>query len=233
MAYTERTLNTLVTTTLLVVQRDADGVETATDADATPTAEIRNIGVLVHEISADDVQHDGTGSYSFTWTPTIVGTHVITWAFDVGGESYESEEKVIVSADVEGVSDSDGPDAEASTTPDLGADLVCRVTGSFYDAAGNALAGVYVRFTVDRETTSFLASGIVASEVDAVSGDDGVVDFYLVRGLTGTLAVSGLGIVRQVTVPDVGAISLKDLVDTGDDLLEVQTIRFKPLPRRS
>jgi hypothetical protein len=232
MAYDERTLNTEVTTTLSIVLRGSDGVETAIDADATPTAEIHVLGVLVQEIDTESVTHEGTGSYSFTWTPTQAAVHVITWSFAVGGGAYESEEKIRVVADVEGTSDS-VPDDEEEDAPDLAASRLCTVTGTFYDAGGRALQGVYVRFTPDRDTTQFLSSGIVASEVTAESDESGALSLTLVRGVTGTLAITGLGVVRQVTVPDQGAITLKGLAELGDDPLEVQKTRFKKLPRRS
>jgi len=233
MADSERTLNTEVTTTLSIVQRDEAQAEVAVDADATPTAEIRRLGVLVQEIEAGSVAHDGTGSYSFTWTPTSVGIHVITWSFEVGGEEYEEEEKVDVVAEVEGTSDSDGEDDAEAGVPDLGAAGTCLVTAQFYDAGGAGMGGVFVRFTPDRDTTAFLSSGIVASEVTAESDDDGALEMYLVRGITGTITVTGLGISRQVTIPDTGTTTLKNLVEIGDDPLEVQRPRFKPLPRRS
>lgn len=233
MSTTERTLNTEVTTVLAVVQRDADGVETAIDADETPTAEIRRLGVLVEEIAAASVSHDGTGEYSFTWTPSSTGIHVITWAFEVGGEEYESEEKVDVVADVEGTSSSAEAEDDAAAVPDLGTSRTCLVTEQFYDAGGNALQGVYVRFTPDRETTAFLSSGVVANDVTASSDEDGVLELYLVRGVTGTISLTGLGITRQVTVPDVATTTIKALVELGDDPLEVQRPQFKSLPRRA
>lgn len=233
MADSERTLNTEVTTTLSIVQRDEEQAEVAVDADATPTAEIRRLGLLVREVEAGDVTRSDTGSYSFTWTPTSVGIHVITWFFEVGGEEYEEQEKVNVVAEVEGTSDSDGDAAGEDATPDLGTSKTCRVTEQFYDAGGSALKGVYVRFTPDRTTDAFLASGVIASDVTAESDDDGQLEMYLVRGLRGTITVTGLGISRQVTVPSVGSTTLRSLVEVGDDLLTVQRPRFKPLPRRS
>lgn len=232
MAYDERTLNTEVTTTLSVVLRDSAGAGTPTDADATPTAEIRVLGLLVQEIDAESVTHVGTGSYSFTWTPTQADVHVITWFFAVGGDDYTSEEKIRVVADVEGTSDS-VPDVVEEDASGLTASHLCTVTGAFYDAGGQAMQGVYVRFTPGRDTTQFLSSGIVASETTAESDESGVLSMTLVRGVTGTLAITGLGIVRQVTVPDQGAITLKGLAELGDDPLEVQKTRFKKLPRRS
>lgn len=233
MADSERVLGTEVATVLSVVRRDEAGDETAIDADSTPTAEIRRLGLLVQSVAAEDVSHLGTGSYSFTWTPALVGIFVVTWSFTVGGEDYEEVEKVRVVAEVEGTSDSDLAAEPDPTVPAIGEGNVCLVTGSFYDAGGSPVDGVFVRFAPDRESSSFTRAGIVALDVTAEADEDGVFSFYLVRGLVGTLSVTGLGIVRQVTVPDTGTISLADLVELGDDLLEVQRPRFKKLPRRS
>jgi len=231
MADSERVLGTEVTTVLSVVRRDEEGAETVVDADATPTAEIRRLGLLVQSVS--NVSHDAIGSYSFTWTPLYVGIYVITWTFEVGGEDYEEVEKVQVVAAVEGTSTSSIEAEPEPAVPAIGLAHVCLVTGAFYDASGAPVNGVFVRFTPDRETSSFTASGIVALETTAEAAEDGSFSFYLVRGLVGTISVTGLGIVRQITVPDTGTISLQDLVELGDDLLEVQAPRFKKLPRRS
>jgi len=235
MADSERTLNSEVTTELSIVQRDESQNEVAVDADETPTAEIRRLGVVVFTIEAGSVTHGGTGAYSFTWTPTHTGLHVITWSFTVGGDDYESEEKVSIVVEVEGTSDSDGEDTGDSedVSSDLGTSQTCTVTAQFYDAGGKAQKGVYVRFTPDRDTEAFLTSGVVATETTAESDDDGYLEMTLVRGLSGTLSVTGLGLVRQVTVPNLGSTTLKNLVENGDDPLEVQRPRFKPLPRRS
>ncbi len=233
---TERVLNSAITTTLSVVQRDDAGVESAADADETPTAEIRLLGVVVREVEAGDVVHDDTGTYSFVWTPTSTGRHVVTWSFVVGGDDYEAEEKIDVVADVEGSSSSEeaeGAEEDAPAEVDIGASKVCTVSGQFYDAGGNGMKGVYVRFTPDRDTTSFLSSGIVAAEVTASSDEDGALEIVLVRGVTGILAITGVGIVKRVTVPDVATTTIAALAELGDDLLEVQRPSFYKLPRRS
>lgn len=241
-AYEERTLHVEVTTTLTLIQRDATQTETLVDADDTPMVEIRIMGVLAPYVLGD-VNHPSTGVYTFTWTPTLLGLHVITWSGAIGADEFddgdgegefESVEKIMVVSDIEGTSDSVGADEEAAAaSTDIGASRVCVVTGQFYDAAGNAMLGVYVRFTPTRDTTSFLSSGIVASEVTAQTDEDGAFTMTLVRGVTGTLAITGLGIVREVTIPDTGTVSLKDLVERGPDPLEVQRPTFKKLPRRS
>jgi hypothetical protein len=230
---TERVLNFEVTTTLSVSQLDADGVATAINADATPTLEIVQAGVVVNEAESAVVTSTGTGTYECAWTPLLVGRHVLTWTYTVGGDEFTSEEKVDVIADISGESDSSLPGEAVPAVPDLGEAGTCRVFGQFYDATGNGAQGIYVRFTPDRDSTSFLASGIVAVEVTAVSDEDGALELYLVRGVTGILAITGVGVVRRVTVPTTGQINIKDLADSGDDPLEVQTPVFHKLPRRS
>lgn len=233
MADSTGTLHTEVTTELSITQV-VDGVAVAVNADSTPSAEITRIGVVQHTISPSSVLHPSTGVYTFTWTPTVTGVHVITWTYQVGGEDFTEEERIDIQADVDAVSDSDGAAATASTAPDIGTGRSCLVTGHFVDAGGNNLQGVYVRFTPDRASSAFLTNGaVVASEVTVVSDEDGVVEFYLARGLTGLISVSGMGIVRRVTVPDTGEVTLQGLVELGDDLLEVQRPRFVRLPRRS
>lgn len=234
MADCERVLGSTITTNLEIVVRAEEGTEVPTNADEMPTAEIRKYGVVVFEIAQDDVTHDGTGEYSFEWIPTKVGLYVIIWSFAVGGESYESDaEKVLVVAETEGSSDSALPVNPESLIPDIGEDHVCLVSAQFYSAEGNGMQGVYVRFTPDRSTEIFLDDGIIAAETAASSDETGALSLYLVRGVTGILAVTGVGVTRRITVPDVDEIDLKDLVDLGDDLLEVQTPVFYPLPRRS
>lgn len=242
MAYETRTLHTEVTTTLAIVSRDAQQVETPVDADAVPTAEIRLIEVLVESIAASDVTHVSTGVYTFTWTPERLGFHVITWSFTLGaaafddgdGEGrYTSTQKILVVADIEGTSTSVGEDDAAVAVPAIGANKTCTVTGRFFDASGEALVGVYVRFTPDRETDAFLSSGIVALDVTTSSDREGNLSLRLVRGMTGTISIAGLGITRRVTVPNVGTIPIQSLVELGDDPLEVQRPKFKSLQRRS
>ena len=229
----ERVLNFEITTTLSVRQKDADGVSTLVDADELPVLEIMQDGVVMNASETETVVSGETGTYTCAWTPQVIGRYVLTWTFLVGGTEFTSEERVDVVADVAGESDSALPEETVTPLPDLGASKTCLVVGQFYDASGNAISGIYVRFTPDRTTTSFLSSGIVAAEVTAVSDEDGAVELYLVRGTTGTLAISGVGVVRHVTIPATGRIDVKDLADSGNDIFEVQAPAFYMLPRRS
>jgi hypothetical protein len=55
----------------------------------------------------------------------------------------------------------------------------------------------------------------------------------LVRNMFGLLTITGVGIVRRVTIPDQETIDLFELAAEGDDALSVQTPVFVTLPRRS
>ena len=73
----------------------------------------------------------------------------------------------------------------------------------------------------------------MARDVDAQSDADGVVAMQLLRGLTGKLAISGIGLVREVTIPDADEVDIFDLVSGTPDLLEVQEPVFVPLVKVS
>jgi hypothetical protein len=111
---------------------------------------------------------------------------------------------------------------------------MCKVTHTFIDAGGKYMHGVYVRFRPNLMPTQTLPAGTPAKEVTAVSDDRGELCIYLARGLTGLLAISGIGLVREVTVPDTPAADLFDLIPGTQDILEVQKMDdFVDLPRRS
>jgi hypothetical protein len=120
-----------------------------------------------------------------------------------------------------------------SGTVDLDASQLCEVTARFYTADGDGVEGVYVRFSPTRTAEAFTSTGIFSNDTTAESDATGRLRMFLARGLEGMLTITGVGIVRQVTVPDVASITLEDLVAIGDDLLEVQTPQFTKLPRRS
>ena len=121
-----------------------------------------------------------------------------------------------------------GSDATA-----LGSSNLCAISDIFYDAGGSPMQGVYVRFTPDPSELSILTVGLVAREVTTSSDSSGRVSFNLIRGTTGTLTITGLGICRQVTIPDRSSAGLLDLVSGTDDPLEVQRVDFVSLPRSS
>lgn len=215
-----------ITTTLTIEFTDGNASTTRYNADATPTAKLYLGGTLISTISGSDVTNATTGVYSITWTPADPGQYQIVWSFAVSDISYTQDEDVFVLAA-----------ASTSVTPsgsaDIGNDNVCTVSGTFIDAAGDYKKDVLVRFspiTVQQEHTSY---GYVAGDVTAASNADGLVTFNVVRGLFGMLSISGIGVVRRVTIPEQASVDLFELAATGDDLLEVQTPSFYELPRRS
>jgi len=174
-------------------------------------------------LTADDPTFDVDEESTTVWleggsagTTYTVTNHIVT------NEGMEDDEVFYVAVVETG-----------ETSPALASSKICKVTGTFYDAGGNAMEGVYVRFTPTRDTEAFLTSGVIAAEVSASSDASGRLTLNLVRGVTGILAITGVGITKRVKVPNVGALDIKALVDNGEDLLEVQRPQFYKLPRRS
>ena len=114
----------------------------------------------------------------------------------------------------------------------------CRVRHTFYNASGDKLAGVVVRFTPDASVPQRVAGlGLVSGQVDVVSSHAaetlGEVDFRLLKGLRGTISLTHLPLVREITVPDVDEADLFDLVAELPDPLEPIDQSFIDLPRSS
>lgn len=228
MADSTRPITDSIVITLTV---EEDG--TAVAADSIPTAEVVLREQVVQTATTADVSNPSTGVYTFALSPTETGVHTVTWSWTRAGENYESEFTVDITANPEGTVEDNSAASSPSSAPDIGTANTCTVTATFYDGGGNGMEGVYVRFTPLRGTDSVFANGMFVQEVTASSDEDGALSLTLVRGVLGTLSVSGLGIVRQVRVPDVAATTLNSLIALGDDLLEVQTPKFTRLPRRS
>lgn len=231
MADSTRLLSETIVVTLTLTE-DISGVDTAITPDATPTAEICVHAQLVETITAAEVSNPSAGVYTFSFTPTKVGLHVVEWSWTYGEVENTSEFQIDVEADPLGTVTDDAAEAAVAATS-LAADKLCVVTSTFYDGSGNALQGIVAKFTPLRSTDAFLTSGVIVQEVQASSDADGALALALVRGIMGTLAITHIGIVRQVTVPDAATTTLEDLVALGDDLLEVQVPQFTKLPRRS
>lgn len=136
----------------------------------------------------------------------------------------------VVVADVEGVQGEDYPVPEA---PAAGVENLCLVTARFFDSAGNPFQGVYIRFTPQLHTDRALPLGFIARDVTAVSDANGYCSFYLFRGLKGKLTITGIGLVREIEVPDTNTIALDELVSYTQDPFEVQDNDFIELPRSS
>jgi hypothetical protein len=222
-----------ITTQLSIYSRDSNFVKSAVDADSIPTAAVEKDNVDWLETTDTTVTADDTGVYSFAWTPDEAGTYEVQWVWEYGSVEYSKTERYTVESTIIGVSEETSDTDTELAEPDLGVSKACKITGTFYDASGNFMQGVHVRFTPLRLMDAVLTSGVIAQEVTAVSDENGLVQLYLVRGVKGMLAITGIGLVREVLVPEVGAIDLMDLAALGDDLLEVQRPQFTELPRRS
>lgn len=231
MADSTRRITETIEVTLSITEADEDGSPVAVDPDVTPSAEVLLHELVVQQVASEDLTHPSTGVYTFTLTPTMAGFHTVVWSWVQAGEGYESEYTIDVTSDPTGAVTDNSSDTSTDTSG-LSADLLCVVTATFYDSSGCPLEGVYARFTPTL-LSSFYSSGVVVQEASASSDEDGELEMVLVRGIQGILSVTGLGIVRNVRVPEVGAITLEDLMSLGDDLLEVQRTRFTSLPRRS
>jgi len=144
-------------------------------------------------------------------------------------------ESVVFEVQVAEVEAEAGEEAPAEeSVPALGTDKLCLVTATFYDAGGVPVQGVLVRFSPTILAEQNSPFGFIAREVTAQSDADGELAMYLVRGMTGTVSVTGVAIVRQVEVPDVGTAGLFDLISASQDPLEVQNLdAFVQLPRSS
>jgi len=215
-----------VTTTLAIQFTDNEGTTTNFNADSTPSAQVYLGSTLVSTISGVDVTNSTTGVYTVNWTPAAAGQYKVIWSFSVSDVNYTQDEDIFVLAA-----------ATTSTTPsgsaDIGNDKVCTITGTFIDAGGDFVKGVLVRFspiTVQEKHTTY---GYMAKDINAESNADGLVAMNVVRGAFGMLTITGIGIVRRVTIPDQSTIDIFELTSQGNDALEVQTPTFVTLPRRS
>ena len=174
------------------------------------------------------------GLYEVTTSEFLqAGTFCDSWYYT----SVEDAEQRVKQLEftVEDVSAEEGETPTPTTdTPTAGADQVCLVTHTFYDAGGEPRQGVRVKFDPEMHTDTKSSLGFVVAPVTGESDKNGLLSMYIMRGISGLIVVGDLGLVRRVTIPDVGAINLKDLTASGiDDPLEVQTIDLISLPRRS
>lgn len=214
--------------TLAIALATSDG-SIPTDADATPSAVITSeaTGTTIVSFSGTQVAHPDTGSYVVTWTPTIAGAFRIVWTFLVDGSPFQQAETFTV------LSVSSGTGGGETSEPQVGYDQTCRVTATFLNARGDGVGGVHVRFTPRLTGAAIRTLGILARESTATSAQDGSFTMYLVRDMAGTLAISGIGVVREVTIPDEESVDLFALVSEAPEPLTVQTAVTTPLPRRT
>lgn len=110
----------------------------------------------------------------------------------------------------------------------------CTLVAHFTDASGEPFQGVYAKFTPTRDVEAIKSGLVAVREVSASSDEEGNLELTLLQGLTGTLSITGIGIVRKVTVPTQDTCSLEDLIDVdGDSPFQVQAPVFVELPRSS
>ena len=221
----------LVSETIEVQLDIVDSTGTPVDSDAVPSAQVCVYDQVQFEIPSSAVTQVSTGVYRFSFDPTTAALHVVNWFWVYGGEDNTSTYKIDVIANPQGTVSDDAPVAPVAA-PDIGADQVCVVTGQFYDASGNGLEGIYVRFTPLSATDTLESFGFV-QEVTASSDLSGALSITLPRGVRGRLAVSGVGVVRDVEVPNVATYPIESLLATGESQFTVQTPEFTSLPRTS
>jgi len=199
-----------------------------TDADATPTAVITtDTGAAVTSFLAAAVAHPALGTYRVSWTPQIAGSYIIVWTFLIDGGSFENRESFTV---VRVTSDNT---ATEQLEPSVGYSNTCKVTGTFLSARGDYQVGVHVRFTPAFGPTSITNLGIISRESTVQTDSQGRLEMYLLKGQSGTIAISNLGLVREVEIPDETEVDIFDLMALADDPLAVQVADTYPLIRRS
>lgn len=199
-----------------------------TDADTTPTAVITtDVGAAVTSFSGPDISHPALGTYRVSWTPQIAGSYIIVWTFLIDGSSFENRESFTV---VQVTSDNTATEQQE---PSVGYGNTCKVTGTFLSARGDYQVGVHVRFTPNFGPNSIVALGIISRESTVQTDTQGRLEMYLLKGQSGTLAISNLGLVREVTIPDAAEVDIFDLVADAPDPLAVQVADTQPLIRRS
>jgi hypothetical protein len=212
----------------LSIALSTGGGDIPTDADLTPTAVITtDAGAEVIAFSALDVAHPALGTYRVSWTPQIAGSYVIIWTFVVDGSSFENRESFTV---VRVTSDNTATEQQE---PSVGYGNTCKVTGTFLSARGDFQVGVHVRFTPAFGTTSITNLGIISRESTVQTDTQGRLEMYLLKGQRGTIAISNLGLVREVEIPDETEVDIFDLMALADDPLAVQVADTYPLIRRS
>lgn len=221
-----KTINEQVTTQL-TISFTSGGETTFVNADRTPTLSISKDGDTVHSFSGTAIINDLTGKYYATWTPTVTGEYSAVWSFLVNTISYTQSEAIFV-LDAAGAGLT--PDAP---TPDIGSANTCNITGRFIDAGGNYKKGVMVVFSPISVQEEHTAYGYISDSLSTESDSAGLISFSAVRGVFGLLTITGVGIVRRVTIPDQETIDVFELVSRGEDALQVQTPTFVTLPRRS
>jgi len=221
-----KTVNEQVTT-ILTIEFTSDSNSYLVNADRTPTLQILLDGVEVHSFSGTSIANTLTGTYVANWTPTSSGEYTAVWRFLVNSVNYTQAEAIFV------VDSSGARLTPDDPTPDVGTENTCIVTGRFLDAGGNYKKGVLVRFSPITTQQEHTAYGYIAGDINAESDETGQISMSILRNTFGLLSITGVGIVRRVTIPDQATIDIFELAAQGNDALEVQTPEYVTLPRRS
>lgn len=209
----------------------------ATDVFEIDRVELLNADLeVVDTVDGEDVVQVSTGRYSATFPALTEGGELSDhWIYrPVEDAELQTLVLSVVVGEFSGSAPELGAPEDDTDLPDIPMSQVCVVTHTFFDAGGKHFKGVYVRFRPSLMPTQALAAGTPARDVTTSSDEHGEVTLYLPRGMRGMLTISGIGLVREVTVPDVAAADLFDLIATSDDLYEVQKMdNFIDLPRES
>jgi hypothetical protein len=145
----------------------------------------------------------------------------------VDGSLFESRESFTI------VRVTSGGGVPEGQEPNVGYGNTCKVTGTFLSARGDYQVGVHVRFTPAFGLSSITNLGVISRETTVQTNAQGQLEMYLLKGQKGTIAISNLGLVREVEVPDVSEIDIFALMATAPDPLAVQVADTRPLIRRS
>ena len=159
------------------------------------------------------------------------GTFYDVWYYTpvVNGSLSQLTNEVVV-ADVEG---DQGEVSPPPPVPEAGVDNLCLLSGKFFDAGGNPFKGLYIAFTPIRHEERTTPVGFVARGITAQTDEEGYVSLYVFRGLRGILTLTGLGIVREVVIPDTASADIFDVISATQDPFEIQKLDFVQLPRSS
>jgi len=186
--------------------------------DTQPGTSVVRLDVGLYEVTFEALTVSGTLSDHWTYLP-------------VEDAEAETATLIVIVAGVEGESPEIPP--PVPDPPEIGLENVCKITHTFYKADGTPHLGVYVRFGPEVAPDRITAEGLITQIAEATSDETGYFEMNVIRGAKGLLAVTGVGIVRRVEIPNQTTIDLLDLVATTDDLYEVQRPQFVVLPRRS
>ena len=210
-----------------------------TDVFAIDRVELLNGDLeIIATVEGLDVVQLATGHYQATFLSVdTAGTLSDHWIYKRTEESATSS--LVLSLEVADFSGAPGDSGDdevvppPDNVPDIDLTKICKVTHQFIDGGGVFFPGVYVRFRPTMTPVQSAGLLTAARQTTVISDAEGKICIYLLRNITGTLTISGIGLSREVIVPDVAAIDLMSLMSTAPDLLEVQKLNFVDLPRRS